>query len=245
VNQLCHLASELALAEQREQRGLSQVLHDRLQQILVASKYRVSPINASKVIRQTVAEISDLIDEAIEASRSLTAELSPPIQRDEGLVPAIGWLAWWMHDRHGLNVTLIVHEGSARLPEEINVLVFHATRELLFNVVKHAFVKRANVEIYGVGDQIQVTVQDEGVGFDPDQVLCEKDFSTGFGLFSIRERFSLLGGRLEIKSSPGQGSEFKLVAPMNQASETAPAFVEKSLPNSNLDLSAQQSTRDQ
>jgi PAS domain S-box-containing protein len=229
-DQLRSLASELALTEQRERMRLAQILHDGLQQILVAAKYRVATAERSQHLKTLVDEITDLLDDAIETSRSLTSELSPPILREGGLVPAIEWLARWMRDRHGLDVRLTVRDNIDPSSEDIVLLLFQAARELLFNIVKHAFAKAANLELAQADGHIQVIVEDKGIGFNPTEIPAQKGASGGFGLFSIRERVSLLGGHMEISSAPGQGSRFTLAVPLS-------AGMIESHPSSETDVS--------
>lgn len=212
-DQLQLLAAQLTLAEQRERQRLAQVLHDGLQQILVAAKFRLALVDRSQDARQTAVEVADLIDNAIETSRSLTAELSPPILHQGGLVPALEWLVRWMHEKHGMRVSLLVSTRIQPAPEEVTVLLFQATRELLFNVVKHAGVKEASVVVIQREGRIEIAVSDEGAGFDPSQLRAQGGSAGGIGLFSICERLSLLGGKMEIDSAPGRGSRFRLVAP--------------------------------
>ncbi len=130
ANQLRHVAAELAMAEQRERRRLAEVLHDGLQQLLVGAKYGLHSLTRSKqqAVRETAAKVSDIISECVESSRSLTAELCPPILREGGFAPAMEWLAHWMRDKHGLLVHLDVQCEFAA-PEEVTLLLFQATRE--------------------------------------------------------------------------------------------------------------------
>ena len=220
-DQLQLLAAQLTLAEQRERQRLAQVLHDGLQQILVAAKFRLALVDRSEDVRHAAAEVTDLIDDAIETSRSLTAELSPPILHHGGLVPALEWLVRWMREKHGMRVGLRVSTQIQSAPEEVTVLLFQATRELLFNVVKHARVNSASVVVVQRESGIEIAVNDEGAGFDPNQLRAQGGSAGGIGLFSIRERLSLLGGKMEIDSAPGRGSRFRLIAPQSAPAEEA------------------------
>ncbi len=217
--QLRSLASALTLAEQRERRRLAQVLHDNLQQLLVGAKFRLSVLSRSSddLARQASAEVQDLLDESIECSRSLTGELSPPILHEAGLVAGLEWLAVWMQQKHGLNVDLRTEADAAPGSEDMTVLLFQAVRELLFNAVKHAGVKTARVDLRRTNHHVEITVADEGVGFDPQTAMPGKDKAGGFGLFSIGERLNLMGGTMEIDSAPGRGSRFTLRAPHRTA----------------------------
>jgi len=214
------LATEVTLAEQRERRRLATVLHDEHQQLLVAAKLQVTRLERTGDAGAQAAsrELAALLEQVLARNRSLTQELSPPVLQTGRLVPAIEWLADRMAETHKLQI--VVEADSAVVPgaEELTVLLFQAVRELLFNVVKHAQVTTARVEIALREGQARIEVSDAGVGFDPTSPLVEG----GFGLVSIRQRLEALGGRLEIDSTPGRGSRVTLWAPVQQAPVLAP-----------------------
>ncbi|MDD5458551.1 MAG: PAS domain S-box protein [Phycisphaerae bacterium] len=216
AEQLARLASELTLTEQRERHRLAQVLHDHLQQLLVGAKFGLEVLGRKAKDNQqkdSIREIHSLLKESIAASRSLTVELSPPILHEAGLTTGLEWLARWMEEKHGLTIELDTQEITSER-EDVRILLFQSVRELLLNIVKHAGVTAAKVEVSRVnGDDIQVVVSDKGVGFDPEKLSRPGGEDTGFGLFSIRERLSLLGGQLKIESKPRQGAKFTLTAP--------------------------------
>ena len=213
--QLRALTGELTLAEQRERSRLAKVLHDHLQQLLVAAKFRAAVLGRSgdELVKQATKELEGLIDESIAVSRDLTAELSPPILHEAGLNTGLQWLARRMADKHGLFVDLEIEEDR-QLPEQLKILLFDSVRELLFNIVKHAQTSSAAVNSRHVDGRLQITVSDPGVGFDPTTMLAVGVGGVGFGLFGIRERLELMGGALQIQSTPGQGSLFVLSVPV-------------------------------
>ncbi len=215
ASQLRALAGKLTLSERRERSRLAKILHDHLQQLLVAAKFRTAALGrgGDQSVRLATKEVETLIDESIAASRSLTAELSPPILHEAGLNAGLQWLARRMTDQQGLFVELEVEEDGD-LPEDIKVLLFESVRELLFNVVKHAQIRSATVNVRRVGDHLQVTVSDQGGGFDPTAISLAGEKGRGFGLFNIRERLEFMGGTLEIESKPGRGSRFVLSVPV-------------------------------
>ncbi len=223
--QLRALASELTLAEQRERHRVATVLHDDLQQILVGMKLVASPLAQSEdpKVREAGCEVSDLITRCLQCSRSLTEELSPPILHRGGLVPAMEWLVRWMAEKHHLTVVVHANKTARAESHDTTVLLFQAIRELLFNVAKYAQVDAASVAITHHDNQIQVQVTDQGAGFDPTQLRVAGGTAGGFGLFNIRERLELIGGRLEIDSAPGKGSRFTLWVPGHQTTTTGTA----------------------
>jgi PAS domain S-box-containing protein len=227
ASQLRALSGELTLTEQRERRRLARVLHDHLQQLLVAAKYQTAALGQAgdEHTRQAAGDLARLLDTSIAAARTLTAELSPPLLQDSGLPAALSWLARWMGDRHGLRVNLATGPDLPPLTEDVKILLFESVRELLFNVVKHAHVHAADVSFSREGaTELRIRVSDNGDGFDPASVEIVSDTGGGFGLLSIRERLGLLGGRMEIDSAPGSGSRFTLTAPTARLAASEPAI---------------------
>jgi len=216
ASQLRALANELTQSEQRQRRRLAQMLHDQLQQLLIAAKFRVGALRSRTSGKEqllAVDQVDELLDESIKASRVLTIELSPPILYDAGLVPALEWLAKWMREKHGLTTAVDADEEAEPDSEDIRALLFEAVRELLFNIVKHAHIDEATVLVEKTpDDEITVTVEDTGAGFDP---IAAQDRRTGagFGLFSIRERFGFVGGRMDIETALGRGTRVTLRVP--------------------------------
>jgi signal transduction histidine kinase len=215
ARQLGILASQLVEAEQRERRRLAKVLHDHVQQLLAAAMMRIQL--AQQEPREggsrTLAEVEELVQDAIAAARSLAVDLHPPVLNDGRMVAALEWLARHMQRNHGLMVTV---EGSSEseLPAPCRALVFETARELLFNVVKHANVDRARVRLVDSSeDEVEITIQDEGAGFDPERLEAGGDPLDHTGLLRIRERLSVLGGRVEIVSHPGKGTEVTVHVP--------------------------------
>lgn len=213
--QLRMLASQLTLTEQRERRRFATVLHDDLQQLLVAARFHLTHLNRARKseLHRIASEAAELIDRAMTCSRSLTAELSPPSLHHGELADELEWLVVWMQRKYDLTVKLKVDTNAVSLKGDLAVLLFQSVRELLFNAVKHAKVREAWVGVEKGAEYIHVTVSDRGAGFDPNALVPDVDRNGGFGLFSIRERLNLLGGQMEIKSTEGRGSRITLKVP--------------------------------
>ena len=209
ARQLRALAGELTTAEQRERKRLAKVLHDGLQQQLAAAKLQVGMITAHANPQAAVKVVEQLLGEAIDMSRSLSAELSPPILQEGGLAAGLEWLCRTMQQRHGFTIDLEV-DVRPDFPDDTKTLVFESVRELLFNSVKHSGAPGAKVVLRQEGETVRIAVSDQGQGFDASR---SAGVSGGLGLFSIGERLTLIGGWLEIESTPGQGSRFTVIAP--------------------------------
>jgi len=222
--QLRALASELSRTERRERQRLARILHDHIQQLIVAAQMQLEWIarEADPQRLQSAAQgVRRALDEALEASRSLSVELSPPVLQEAGLIGGLNWLVSRMRDQHGFNVRFRADTSADPADEETRLMLFECARELLLNAVKHAGVGHAEVALTRPGDdEIRLIVSDRGSGFDPDVVKRRKPEETSFGLFSIQERLAHLGGVTDIESAPGRGTRVSLVVPV---AEPAPA----------------------
>lgn len=203
VDQLGQMAAELTSAEQRERKRLAMILHDHLQQLLVAVKLRVGepPSETAEGQKMHTAELVAMLDEAIENSRSLAVELSPPILC-EGLGNAIEWLGCtWFPEKYRLEVDCQIQTDIDAATPELRDLTFIAAKELVLNVIKHAGVSKVTLTLAELPDGFfELIVADRGRGFDVG--TAAKD---GTGLQNLRQRLNLLGGCLEIVSSAGGG----------------------------------------
>jgi PAS domain S-box-containing protein len=218
TQQVRDLASALTLAEQRERRRVSQILHDHVQQMLYGIQMRnhLLKLDAEDVqpaIQTHIRIMQELVEQAIRSTRSLSVELSPPVLKNEGLASAFEWLAGNMREIHGLDVQTNLVDDYQPASEDLRVLIFQITRELLFNIVKHANVNHARLEMIEHGPNLVVQVIDEGSGFDIAEVERNRSPEGGFGLYSIHERLALFGGHLLIESEPNKGTTATIVVP--------------------------------
>ncbi|MCG6939621.1 MAG: response regulator [Thiohalocapsa sp.] len=217
ADQLRALASQLSRVEQRERQRLAKILHDHIQQLIVAAQMQsAAVVRDATSERQRVAgrAVQEVLAEALEVSRSLTVELSPPVLREAGLIAALDWLAERMQEQHGFTVQLHAETRAEPDAEELRYLLFESARELLLNAVKHAGVSSADVVLVRPRDGgLELSVSDDGVGFDARLLSRRRANATGFGLFSIQERLAHLGGRMLIHSAPGEGVQVTLHVP--------------------------------
>jgi len=144
----------------------------------------------------------------------LSFELAPPEVIAANLRSAVTWLADRMRTKYGLVVRVTADPGADVERKDVRMLLFESLREILFNVVKHARVEYVEVSLaVGPDNTLVIAVADQGAGFDPTALDDGRIENVGFGVLSIRERLTLLGGRLEIESAPGRGARFRLIAP--------------------------------
>ncbi len=213
------LALELTLAEERMRRRMAINVHDHLGQDLAISKIKLDSLRKSVSSPELVAvvdEVRDLLGQTIESARSLTFELSPPVLYELGFEAAVEWLVRYVKKRDGLSAEFRDDGKDKPLNDKVRVLLFQSIRESLHNVTKHAHAKKVTVSVCKADDEIQITVVDDGVGFDVSKVRSGELNGGGFGLFSISERLENIGGRFSVESKPGGGTRVFLAAPISR-----------------------------
>ncbi len=214
--QLRALAVDLTQAEQIERQRLAQVLHDHIQQLLVASKIQLgitAKLRDEATRDQSIERVSALVQESIEACRSLTVELSPPVLQQAGLGAGLAWLATRMGRQSQLEVQVEADPEAEPQNEIVALHLFDCARELLLNVLKHSGVRRAKVLLTrAAGGWTQLVVEDEGSGFDPGMVSASAEHG-GFGLFSIQQRLRHMGGRVDVDTAAGRGTRIAILMP--------------------------------
>ncbi len=229
TSQLQKLTLQLSQAEESERRRIGEILHDHLQQLLVAARFRLSTAgNGSSpdaADESFLQEVDGLLEKSLQTCRNLAHELSPPVLREEGLSAGLRWLADKVSSNQGLAVDTDLRAEVPFPSPGLVATLYKAAQELLFNVVKHAETDHAELTTRLVDGQFELCVRDGGKGFE---VPCEGDEGDGgMGLFSIRERVRILGGDLELDAAPGKGCHVRLTLPLSSQpppeSDTQPA----------------------
>ncbi len=214
AEKLRRLALRLTGTEQRERQRLAQLLHDTVQQSLVAARMglqAVAPRLPRGDVRETVEKSAELLRDAITTSRGLTAELCPPVLYTAGLEDALHALSAQLRQRFDLSVEVDVSLGEEPSAGS-RILVYRCVQELLTNVAKHAGTDSASVRVEQRDERLHVSVADDGAGFDP--ACVGRAENEGFGLFSIRERVQAIGGTIQIESAPGSGTRISVAMPV-------------------------------
>jgi signal transduction histidine kinase len=209
TQQLEALAVDFLLTEQRERHRIAQILHNHLQQLLYGLHLHLQLAQAPGL-----AELEGVITQALQTTRTLAVDLSPPILPGEGLPQALRWLAQQMATLHGLQVEVQTSLVRLGLAPEMRVLLYQMVRELLVNVVQHAETQHATVTLHHPPGELQITVADRGRGFAPAPRPRRAAVPMGWGLPGIQARLALLHGALEVESHPGQGTRITLRVPL-------------------------------
>jgi len=213
------LAVELGHAELKERQRIAKGLHDGVGQSLALARIKLGALKKrfAPQVREHVEDIERLIEKSDEETRTLTFDLSPPVLYQLGLEPALEWLAEKFEKDYGLKCKMQRGSEPPLQKDPVRTTLFLAMRELMYNVVKHADAKEVAILIHRANDLMRIDVEDDGKGFDVNKLQQDAVSSeeNKFGLFNIEERINYLGGRLELRSQPGEGTKVTLIAPMS------------------------------
>jgi signal transduction histidine kinase len=215
--QLRSLTAELVLAEERERHAAAMALHDSLGPILAFSKRELGILQKSvpQAAADTLKNIGENITQAIEQTRNLTFDLSPPALYTFGLETAVAELTEQFGKEQKLKIIFENTDEPKPLTDHIKILLYRSIREILINIAKHAEAKAVRVSLSRTYDKIKIVVQDDGKGFDVSGLESRSASAKGFGLFSVRERLTHIGGSFTIQSGRGRGTEVVLLAPLD------------------------------
>lgn len=209
------LSRSLAEAEQKERQRVAQVLHDDLQQMLVALQIQLAMMadDAPAAFRAELREKEEFVGDIADSARALSLELSTPALQSESVAEIFAWLAEVMQARYQLRVTVHADGPCHVANRDMRELLFRTVQELLFNVVKHAGVNEAWLELVEAERAVSVLVVDNGAGFDVESALNVSRTGASLGLFRALERLQLFGGQFEIDSRPGSGTRINVTIP--------------------------------
>jgi signal transduction histidine kinase len=186
--------------QEMERRRLARELHDETGQALASILLGLKALER-EVGEEPLAVIRELVDSALGDVRRLTVELRPPALDDFGLAAALERLASVIVERSPFTVDVNVTVPVGTLPPEHETAIYRIVQEALTNVVKHASARSVSIVVAAAKRSVRAVIEDDGAGFVTGTVREQ-----ALGLVGMRERAQLLGGRLEVESSPGAGT---------------------------------------
>jgi signal transduction histidine kinase/PAS domain-containing protein len=207
------LSRRLLDAQEAERRAIARELHDDFGALLSALKLNLQRPG-------TEAENLSLVDQAIQQVRDLASDLRPAILDDLGLGEAVSWYATREARRAGLVIRLDIGTICPGIGPQVEAACFRIMQEALTNVVRHAAATNVTVELNTNDNRIQLSVRDDGNGFDATTARHASAASESHGLTNMHERAELAGGALLIESAPGQGTRVRATFPLSTERET-------------------------
>jgi PAS domain S-box-containing protein len=216
---LREMAAQNEIVREYERKNIAREVHDELGQVLTALRMDVAMLKlrfgaADPQLAEKVAGMKALVDRCIQGVRNVAGSLRPAAL-DMGLVPALEWLCSESATRIGIPFRLHLEQDDLDLDETRAVVVFRIVQESFTNIARYAQASAVDVTIARQGDELWVKVLDDGQGFDPAEAAQRKSF----GLLGMRERALALGGHLDVRSAPGQGTAIRVVLPLDRRKE--------------------------
>ncbi len=223
AGELRQLSRKLFMAQESERRHIARELHDEIGQLLTVIKFDLQgSLRKPGVegIAPALLESIDTIDQLVGRVRDLSLNLRPSMLDDLGLVPALRWYVQRQAKHLGLAIELQLPTSARRLPSEIETACFRIVQEALTNAARHAQATQVDVVLAINEQDAELTVHDNGAGFDVAAAHQRAIAGGGFGLLGMQERAQLVGGELRITSAPQQGTVIQAQFPLPTAEAT-------------------------
>jgi signal transduction histidine kinase len=207
-------------AQENERRRISRELHDGLGQLLSATKLKlgmfefVQSQNKEK-FNELIKEVDTIISKAIVEARRISHDLRPTTLDDFGLIPALRILCQEFSKLTGVKVKFQVSQLLERIDSKVEIAIYRIIQESFNNISKYAEASEVILDLYRKDDFVYVRVKDNGKGFDMNEAAKYKKMGRGFGLLNMKERAELVGGKVDIISSLGKGTDVLLEINLN------------------------------
>jgi signal transduction histidine kinase len=209
------LTGRVVDAYERRQQLLAEQIHDCVAQHLLGALLHFQASERlegdPEASRRAFGTAKEALGEAAEAARRLAIQLRPPLLDEFGIVLGIKHLICGAESAPGKEVWFVHPDAAIDLPRQIEIAIFRIVQELLANACRHSQAEKTRVELARDAGRLRIEVQDWGVGFDPANVGEGR-----FGLQDVRDRATLLGGRMTIDSAAGKGTHVVVEFPLPQ-----------------------------
>lgn len=219
-NQQLRLLSERAITAQEEERKrIARSLHDDTGQslsTLIINLERLEnhlPIE-SRLLVSRLRSIRQMASDSLDCLRNIIYDLRPAILDDLGLLPAIRWYARTNLEEAGISVALEFPDELPEVSQPLTITLFRVAQEGVNNIIRHSGAKSVNISIGTQGNDVYLRLQDDGHGFNPQEIGHAEIDMQHWGLIGIQERIELVGGKMSIASDPDHGTTLSVTAPL-------------------------------
>jgi signal transduction histidine kinase len=212
------LSQQLMQAQEAERRKLARELHDEIGQALTAVKINLQAARALDGANSMVDRLDEsigIVDQAIQQVRNLSFDLRPSLLDDLGLVAALRWYLDRQAQRVGYSADFVTEPREIRATPGLETVCFRVVQEALTNIARHARASHVRVELDCGKTELRLLVRDDGVGFDVANARRRAAGGESLGLLGMQERVFLSGGRIDIDSALGKGTEIGARFPLD------------------------------
>ena len=213
------MSGQLSKEDELSRRKFAKILHEQMGQNLIGMRIKCHDLMKGTIsnkaeIKKTAKNVISLIDDTIRSTRELTTELYPVILDNLGFIPAVTWYKELVLESRKLKVLTHIDSSVECLSSEYKLSLFRIVQEAFQNIAKHASATDVKMELRKKDNNIQLTIKDNGVGFDLKKIKEKKD--KGIGQMLIKERVLSLGGSLYVESVLDKGTEIKVSIPVEK-----------------------------
>lgn len=216
------LSQQVVRTQEAERRRLARDLHDEIGQALTALKMNLQILrsHAEGAPDAFLSESLQLSDRLLQQVRRLALDLRPQLFDELGLEQAVRAYVERQAERNGWAASFVAEGLERRASEEIEMTCFRIVQEALTNIARHAKASGVDVLVRRLGDEFELVVRDDGIGFEPSQWDNTGKNRGHLGLTGMEERVRLVGGKMNVTSAPGRGTEVRVCIPCGPAGGT-------------------------
>ena len=220
------LFRRVVAAQEAERQRIARDLHDETGQALTAIGMGLRGLSGklstrSKDALNTLHTLETLTADSLQELQRLMTDLRPSHLDDLGLSAALRWYSTKLQEHSLLHIRVDIHGEECDLDDAMKITIFRIIQECLNNVIKHAQATNVNIHVHFEEKDVRISVFDNGVGFDRDQVQQRRTNRPSLGLAGMEERAALLGGTVTVQSRPGYGTEIEALIPYHDAEVAA------------------------
>ncbi len=215
------LSSKTLEAQENERKRVARELHDGIGQALTGIKFTLEnglrKLREKKVIANVKAfdDTIPLIQATVEETRRIAMGLRPSTLDDIGITETIFWFCQQFESIYKtIRIKALIEVEEDRLPESLKTVIFRVLQESLNNVAKHSQADGVHLNLRNKPGAVELVIEDNGIGFDPEKLTLQENIDRGFGLASMKERTELAGGTLSIRSVPDEGTTVQALWPL-------------------------------
>ncbi len=212
--ELRRLSQQLVQAQEEERKAISRELHDEIGQMLTALRIELGNLESLRTstsgeFQSHLADSKALTENLLQSVRSLAMGLRPAMLDHLGLGPALQWQTREFSSRTQIQAAAETDPNLQELPEAVCICIYRVVQESLTNCARHSKASKVRVSVHRAADGVSLTVQDDGLGFDP-----VNGSSRGLGLIGMQERVKQLGGTMRISSEVRKGTRLEVRLPL-------------------------------
>ena len=219
---LRRLTSQLLSAQEDERRRVAHELHDSVGSSLAALKFKIAKtiqeLAQGGVTSESFQALIPIVQQSVEESRRIQANLRPSMLDDLGILATIEWHCREFQKMYShIRIEKRIDLTEDKIPDDLKIVIYRISQEALNNIAKHSGADLVTLSLKKAGEPIELVIQDNGQGFNVEEILSEESYKRGLGLSSMRERAELSGGSFNIESISGKGTTIRVSWSIDQS----------------------------